>query len=222
MGAVSDNQAENDGKVVGVIEDFNFQSLHNKLEPLILLYNPSLQGGTTVSIRLKKGDYTQTLDYLEEEWRKAVQTHAFDLSFYDQDIAANYTDENKLFTIFMFFSAVSIILASFGLFSLLSYSIQARSKEIGIRKVLGASDVQVMWIIAKDFVWLMIGAFIVATPVVYYLWSAWLDEFAYHTSLQVISLVLSLVISLMLVLITVIYHGYKVAKTNPIETIRVE
>ncbi|SFT51158.1 putative ABC transport system permease protein [Lishizhenia tianjinensis] len=221
-GLLADNQAENDGKVIGVIDDFNFQSLHNKLEPLILLYNPSLQGGTTVSIRFKEGDYTKTLSYLEEEWNKTVKTHAFDLSFYDQDIAENYRDENKLFTIFMFFSAVSIILASFGLFSILSYSIQARSKEIGIRKVLGATDVQVMWIIAKDFVWLMIGAFVLATPVVYFLWSSWLDDFAYHTNLQIGSLILSLLIALVLVLITVIYHGIKVSKSNPIDTIRVE
>ncbi|MDX1446758.1 ABC transporter permease [Lishizhenia sp.] len=221
-GLLADGQAENDGRVVGVIEDFNFQSLHNKLEPLILLYNPILEGGTTVSIRLKEGDYTTTLNYLEEEWDKAVETHAFDLSFYDRDIAENYTDETKLFTIFMFFSAVSIVLASFGLFSILSYSIQARSKEIGIRKVLGASDVQVMWIIAKDFVWLMLGAFLVATPIVYYLWSGWLDEFAYHTHLQLGSLILSLVIALLLVVVTVIYHGVKVSKTNPIESIRIE
>lgn len=221
-GLLADNQATNDGKVVGVIEDFNFQSLHNALEPLILLYAPGLQGGTTVSIRLAEGDYTTTLDYLEEEWGEMVKTHDFDLSFYDKAIESNYTDENKLFTIFMFFSAVSVILASFGLFSILSYSIQSRSKEIGIRKVLGATDIQLMWIVARDFVILMFIAFAIATPVVYYLWMGWLNDFAYQTSLHIVSLVASLAIALFMVVLTVLYHGYRISKANPIDTIRVE
>ena len=148
-GLLANGQAQNDGKVVGVINDFHFLSLHNPMEPLILCYRP--RGGRNVSIRLAKGDYTATLDQLREEWSALVPGHAFDFSFFDQDLEQNYQNEERMYQVFVYFAGISIVLACLGLFALLSYTIETRKKEIGIRKVMGASTAQVSWVIVRDF-----------------------------------------------------------------------
>lgn len=219
-GLLDNGQAEFDGKVIGMVTDFHFMSLHNPLEPLILCYNPP--GGANVSIRMASGDYTKTLKKLESSWSALLPDHPFEYTFYDQDLEQNYEDEVKMYRVFSSFSLVSIILACLGLFSLLSYSIQSRTREIGIRKVLGASQAHLSWIIVKDFFILLLTAFIFSSPVVYYLWVRWLDDYAYRTSLNVWSFVLTLFIALGLSLIAVAYHSWRIARQNPVDSIRAE
>ena len=219
-GLLENNQAQNDGKVIGVIKDFHFMSLHNILEPLIICYRP--RTGRQLSIRLAKGNYSKTLDELEKSWKKLLPSHPFEYTFYDDDLNANYEVEIKMYKVFTYFSIVSIILACLGLFSLLSYSIQSRTKEIGIRKVLGASTVQISWTIAKDFFILLGLAFLISSPIVYYLWLGWLEDYAYQTNLNLMSFVATLILGIGLSLIAVIYHSWKIAIQNPIDSIREE
>jgi len=219
-GLLDNNQAQNDGKVIGVINDFHFMSLHNKLEPLIICYNP--RTGRTLSIRLAKGNYSKTLEALESSWKKLLPAQPFEYTFYDEDLNDNYEVEIKMYQVISYFSIISIILACLGLFSLLSYSIQSRTKEIGIRKVLGASTIQISWTIAKDFFILLGLAFIISSPIVYYLWSGWLEEFAYQASLSIMSFIASLMLGLGLSLIAVVYHSWKIAVQHPVDSIREE
>ena len=219
-GLLDNNQAETDGKVIGMISDFHFMSLHNPLEPLILCFNPG--GGNGLSIRLAAGDYSKTLNALESSWSKLLPSHDFNYTFFDEDIETNYEEEIQMYSVFSYFSIVSILLACLGLFSLLSYSIQSRTKEIGIRKVLGASTRQVSWIIAKDFFLLLGIAFIISTPIAYYLWLRWLEDYAYQSALHISSLAISLLLGAGLSLIAVIYHSWKIARQNPIDSIREE
>lgn len=219
-GLLENGQAQFDGKVVGVISDFHFMSLHNPLEPLILCYSPN--SGANLSVRLSKGDYTKTIDKLKSDWDKILPNYTFDYTFYDQDLEANYQDEIKMYSVFSYFSIVAILLASLGLFSLLSYSIQSRTREIGIRKVLGASLSHLSWIIVKDFLLLLCIAFVISSPIVYYLWIKWLEDYAYQTPLNIWSFILSFVLSIALSLLAVIYHSWKIAKQNPVNSIREE
>ncbi|MBI1307110.1 MAG: FtsX-like permease family protein [Bacteroidetes bacterium] len=212
--------AANDGVVVGVLNDFHFQSLHNALEPLVLCYNPN--GGQNLSLRLTKGDYTNTLSDIETSWNEVVAGVPFSFSFYDQDLEANYTRENNMYRIFMYFASVAIVLACLGLFALLSYTIESRRKEIGIRKVLGAGNTNLSWIIAKDFVYIMLLAFCIAMPVDYYLVKNWQTEFAYTTGFNVWSYVLALLLAGLLSMIAVGYHSLKIAVSNPVDSLREE
>ncbi len=219
-GLLDNNQAQNDGKVIGLINDFHFMSLHNPLEPLILCYNPA--GGNGLSIRLAAGDYSKTLDALESSWSKLLPSHDFNYSFFDEDLETNYAEEIQMYRVFSYFAIVSILLACLGLFSLLSYSIQSRTKEIGIRKVLGASTRQISWIIAKDFFMLLGVAFIISTPIAYYLWLRWLEDYAYQSPLNIGSLVISLLLGIGLSLLAVAYHSWRISRQNPIDSIREE
>ena len=219
-GLEDNGQAQFDGNVIGMVNDFIFLSLHNPLEPLILCYNPN--GGRDLSIRLASGDYTKTLEGLEASWNQMLPGQAFNYSFYDDDLQRNYEEEVKMYSVFTYFSIVSILLACLGLFALLSYSIQSRAKEIGIRKVLGANLGQLSWIIVKDFFILMCIAFVVAAPLVYLLWLRWLEDFAFQTDLNVWSLVVSFLFTLGLSAIAVAYHSWRISKSNPIIALREE
>jgi len=218
---LSDNgQASHDGKVIGVVNDFNFLSLHNPLEPLVLCFNP--YNSRNLSIRLNPGNYTEVLNNLETSWNKMIPEYPFEYTFFDQDLEENYAQENKTFTVFSFFSIISIILACFGLFAVLSYSIQTRAKEIGVRKVLGASITQISWVIVKDFVISLLVAFILSMPLAYYLWQGWQQDFAYQAPLNLTSVILTFFLTITLVSIAVIYHIWQIAKSDPIVALREE
>ncbi|MBR9917978.1 FtsX-like permease family protein [bacterium] len=219
-GLLADGQAQNDGKTIGIVNDFHFMSLHNPLEPLILCYNPN--GGQDVTIRLSEGDYTQVIESLEERWSEIVPNYTFEYSFFDQDISSNYVQETRMFKVFTYFSAISIIIACLGLFALLSYTIETRKKEIGVRKVLGATTLQLSWVMVKDFALLLILAFAIASPLSFLLYNRWLDNFAYAVSPQVGSFALALFITTLLCLIAVLYHSYKLHRADPVNALREE
>lgn len=219
-GLMPNGAATNDGNVVGVISDFNFMSLHNPLEPLILCFNPN--GGRNLSVRLEKGDYTKTLNDLEESWKEITAGVPFSFSFFDQDLDANYVNEQNMYRIFTYFSAISILIACLGLFALLSYTIETRRKEIGIRKVLGASTMNLSWITVKDFIYLLLIAFVLASPVNYYLMKNWQADFAYQADFNAWSYVISVLIALTLSLLSVSYHSWKIARSNPVIALREE
>ena len=219
-GLLENGQAVYDGVVVGVVSDFNFMSLHNPLEPLILRYAPN--GGRNLSIRLTKGDYTATLDDLEKTWDETLSSFAFDYSFFDQDLEDNYAEETRTYSVFTYFSSISILLACLGLFSLLSFSIQARAKEIGVRKVLGASLMNLSWVIVKDFFILLCLAFVISTPLVYLLWTDWQQDFAYPAPMNALSYVLAFGLTVLLAALAVGYHTFLIAKSDPVTALREE
>lgn len=219
-GLLNNGQAQYDGNIIGTVNDFNFMSLHNPLEPLILCYNPN--GGNNLSVRLASGNYSNTLKDLESSWNKILPDYPFDYSFFDQDLEQNYVEETKVFSVFTYFSAISIVLACLGLFSLLSFSIQTRAREIGIRKVLGASLANLSWIIAKDFFVLLCLAFAISTPLAYFLWNNWQQDFAYQAPLNIFSFILAYALTILLALLAVIYHSWKISKSNPIIALREE
>lgn len=219
-GLMANNQAENDGVVVGVVNDFHFKSLHNALEPVILCFNPA--GANTLSIRLQKGDYQGTLASLQERWKEIAPRHDFNFSFMDDLLQKNYGQEQAMNRIFNYFAVVSVLIASLGLFALLSFTIQCRIKEIGVRKVLGASVPQLSWILVRDFFLLLLLAFALTTPVSIYLMRRWLEDFAYDVPLDPLSFVLSITLAVMLAALTVSYHVFRISRTDPVNALRYE
>jgi len=219
-GLMPNNQASNDGKVVGVINDFHFQSLHNPLEPMILCFNPN--GSNTMSIRFAKGDYTSLMGELEERWNQIAPKHPFNFSFLDEALDRNYAQEKAMSQLFNYFALIAILIAALGLFALVSFTIQGRMKEIGVRKVLGASLPNLSWVLLKDFFILLAIAFIITVPINYYLNNRWLESFAYDAPTNVLNYSTALFISVFLAVATVSYHIYKIAKADPIDALRYE
>jgi len=219
-GLMPNNQAANDGVVVGVVNDFHFQSLHNPLEPMVLCFNPN--GSNTMSIRFAKGDYTDLMGELESRWNEIAPKHPFNFSFLDEALDQRYVQERAMNQIFNYFSFIAILIASLGLFALVSFSIQSRIKEIGVRKVLGASLGQLAWVLLKDFFLLLVFAFILTIPVNFYLNNRWLESFAYDAPLNILNYANALFISLVLALLTVSYHIFRVSKSDPVEALRYE
>lgn len=219
-GLMPNNQAANDGKVVGIINDFHFQSLHNALEPMILCFNPNRS--RTMSVRFSKGDYTGLIDEMEERWSEMAPNHPFIYNFLDVSLDQNYVQERALSDIFNYFAMVSILIASLGLFALVSFTIQSRIKEIGVRKVLGASLSQLTWVLMKDFFILLLLAYAFTVPVNFYLNNNWLESFAYDAPVNFINYITALIVSISLAIITISYHIFKISKADPVEALRYE
>lgn len=219
-GLLANGQATNDGRVVGVVNDFNFLSLHNPLEPLIICFNPN--GNNTLSIKLKEGNYSEVLDDLRTQWESLTTKHPFNFTFLDENLESNYESEMNMYSIFKSFAFISIAIALLGLFALLSFSVQTRTKEIGVRKILGASSPEIAWLLVRDFVLILVIAFGIATPINIYLMNSWLEGFAYRVDIGFATPGISLLVAAILSVIVVIYHAYRINRTDPALALRYE
>lgn len=219
-GLLADNKAANDGKVIGVINDYNFYSLHNPIEPFVLIFRP--KGGRYLNVRIKGGQVAQSLSLIEETWRKVGFTHPISYFFLSEKINEQYGDEKKMMTIFSTFSILSLLIACMGLFALTSFMVEQKTKELGIRKILGAGSGRITLLLSKDFLVLVGLAFFIAAPVSYYFLADWMSTFAYQAGVGPLAFFASLVFSFGLALLTVSYHTYKVTANNPANALRYE
>lgn len=212
-----------EGKVIGIVNDFHFSSLHNKILPLILRIEPEHRFlYDVVMIRLNSDDIPGTISYIEKTYKQFDPQFPFVYSFLDERIDRFYRTEHKLFQIFNYFSFLAVFIACLGVFGMLSYTIQNRTKEIGIRKVLGANVAGIIKLISKDFIKCVLLANIIAWPVAYWAMNNWLQSFAYRANLDLKIFVLSAMITLGMAMITVGYRAIKAATTNPADSLRYE
>lgn len=219
-GLEANGQATNDGKVIGVVNDFNFLSLHNPLEPLVICFNPN--GSNRISMKLASGDFTKTIDEMRGKWDGLVSKHPFSFTFLDQSLAQNYQQERNMYDIFKYFAVISIAIALLGLFALLSFSVQSKTKEIGIRKIMGASSPRIAWSLVSEFVLILVIAFVIATPLNIYLMNWWLEQFAYKVAISPINPGISLLVAAVLSAFVVFYHTYRINRTDPALALRYE
>lgn len=220
-GLEANDSAENDGVVVGVISDFNFNSLHSPLDPLVLIYQPEwIQ--SQISLRISNGMLKQGLANVENKYNEFANGHAFNYRFFDESLARNYTEEERMQNVFKYFSIVSILLALLGLFALVSFAVENKTKELGVRKILGANIAQLTWLVVRDFALAVLIAFVVVSPINYYFMQEWLNDFAYKTDVGLISFIIALFSSLLLALLTVVYHVIKISRSNPVDSLRYE
>ena len=207
------------GEVIGVVKDFNFNSLQHKVEPACIYL---LNGGfSRVSIRIN-GDTQKGFDLIQATWKKHFPGSVAQYSFYEDSLASSYRAESRFADIFLVFSTVSLIIACLGLFALVSYTVERRSKEIGIRKVLGASVTNILSMVSTEFLSLIALSCLVAIPVGYYLMNEWLTRFAYHVSFNVVILVAAGVLVLTIAWSTIAFRTFKAASTNPVDSLRSE
>ncbi len=211
---------ERKGICIGVVQDFHFNSLKNEVEPMTFVIDNNFRNN--VIIRFGDGDISSTLAYIEEEWEKNVPDAAFDYHFIDESFDALYKNEYKTGQLFLGFSLLTIIIAGLGLFGLSTYETQVRTKEIGIRKALGSSSLQIFRLLVNSFTILVFIGFIISIPIVLYALDYWLQSFAYKTSIGVMEFVYAGVITLVIVIISVGFQAIKAAFNNPVDSLRYE
>ncbi|MGE5316687.1 MAG: ABC transporter permease, partial [Chloroflexota bacterium] len=209
-----------DRKVIGVVKDFHFTSLHNKVEPM-MLFIPNFPMNV-LSIRLKPGSGENTINYIKSKWESFGNDRPFDYYFLDENFDNKYSAEAKLGKVFASFAILSIIIALMGLLGLSSFVTAQRTKEIGIRKVLGASMEGIIGLLYKESLILVLIACGIALPVSYYLISNWLDNYAYHIPLTWVSFLLSTLTAIIVCLASVSYHTLTAANSNPVKSIKYE
>ena len=214
-------EAVAEGAIVGVTEDFNYASLHGAVEPL-LIHLVAGEDVNHVAVRLHPGDVREGLAQVEAAWHAANPGDPFDFFFLDDHLDAQYRAERRLGHVFGAFTALALLIAAFGLFALAAFTAAQRTKEIGIRKVLGASAFGLVALLSKDFVRLVLVAFAVAAPVAYLLMQRWLEGFAYRIGLGLGVFLLAGVLALTVALVAVSYHAVRAARADPVESLRYE
>lgn len=209
------------GKLVGVVQDFHFESLHQQVVPMIFI--PRRQGGSNfLAVKIAEGKSHEGMAQLETLWRSMAPGVPFTYQFLDERYEKLYESEQKEGKLFTIFSGMAIFIACLGLFGLATFNTMQRVKEIGIRKVLGASVPSILQLLAREIVVLVVVANLVAWPIAWYLMSRWLDSFAYHVEMNVLIYVFSAIAAVILALATVSAQTIKAALTNPANTLRYE
>jgi putative ABC transport system permease protein len=217
--------AQRDGEVIGVVKDFHFASIHNKIEPFIFVV--SANPNTNFYVRVAGDNIPSTVEYIEKTRRELGNTLPFNYFFFEDKLDEMYTSENKLNSLFTIFSILTIFIACLGLLGLTSYITDQRSKETGIRKIMGAEVSQVVWLLNKDFLLLVLASNLVSWPVAYYFMAKWIEGFAYRMDFglspfvpaTVIPFIVSMILTLVISLITTSLVSVKAARTNPVETL---
>lgn len=209
--------------IIGIIRDFNFQSLRDPVTPLTIQNIESFNGRPAYAyIKVKGKNLASVVSRTESKWREIAPGQPFKYVFLDQNLKAQYEAEERSGQIFAIFSGLAIIIACVGLFGLAAYTASLRTKEIGIRKVMGASAFSVVLLLSKDFTRLVLTAFVLATPLAWYVMDSWLKGYAYRVSLGFEIFILAGLTALLISWITVSYQSVKAALANPIKSLRSE
>jgi putative ABC transport system permease protein len=207
--------------IIGILKDFHLQSLHLRIQPMIFLLAPYEQL-QAVSIRFEAGPIEPVIEYVQEKWQYFFPQAVFEFDFVDDRLVQQYRSEQQMRNLFILFSALSILIACLGLWGLAVYAAEDRTKEIGIRKVLGASIPNIVFSLSKDFTQWVIYANIIAWPLAYYFMIHWLQGFAYKTDLSIWLFLFSGLAAFVVALLTVSYQAMKAATANPVDSLRYE
>ena len=209
-----------EGKIVDVMINFNYQSLRNTIEPLAFFGDPSESRFGLV--RLRAGDIPAALAAVQGIWERVLPRYPFDYQFLDEDFDGMYRSEERMSTLLGYFAVFAVVIACLGLFGLASFTAEQRTKEIGVRKVLGASAPQVVVLLCKEFSVLVVLASVLACPAAYLIMSDWLQTFAYKTDIGMLPLLTAAATALIVALITVSYHAIRAAMANPVKSLQYE
>ncbi|MEP2774296.1 MAG: ABC transporter permease [Fulvivirga sp.] len=211
-------------RVIGVVRDFNFYSLHYPIAPYIFFHldAPIWGSSRVVSIKTTSDNTAELLSFLENKWNETVSDAPFDYSFLNDEYALQYQTEQQLGVLFALFTVIALVIACLGLFGLASYLVSQKSKEIGIRKTLGASVAQILLKFNSSFVKLVVIAMCLALPIAWWAMESWLDQFVYRIDLEWYIFAIASLLSLVIALLTVSFHSVKAAYLNPVETLKDE
>jgi putative ABC transport system permease protein len=213
------SRGEDEKTVIGVVKDFHMHSMHLAIQPLMIGLNTDIIG--YVSAKISPENVPQTIHYVNESYAK-ISPYPLDYSFLDQKFEQLYNDDERLGHTFVFFAVLALIIASLGLFGLAAYAAEQRTKEIGVRKVLGATVTNILTLLSTDFLKLVVFGFLIAIPISWYGMNQWLADFAYRIDIGPGIFALSGATALVIALLTVSRQSIKAALTNPVDSLRRE
>jgi putative ABC transport system permease protein len=206
--------------VVGVVKDFHFRSLHHEIGPLLLAYQQ--YANPIVNVRISTENGSQIVADIKKAFDEVASGEPFEYHFFDESFEALYQREQKFEKLFLSFSVFAIFIACMGLFGLASFMAEQRTKEIGIRKVLGASVGNVIILLSKEFATWVVFANVIAWPVAYYAMTKWLSNFAYRSGIEIWIFIVSGLFALLIALLTVSAKALRAATSNPADSLRYE
>ncbi|SKC48474.1 ABC transporter permease [Ohtaekwangia koreensis] len=209
-----------DAEVVGVVEDFHASSLHNTIKPVVFVNFPYFY--YDLGIKVNASDFKEAIGFIEKQWSEVFPEYYFEYEFLDEKLAGLYRQDERTFTLFKIFAGISIFIGCLGLYGLISFMANQKLKEVGIRKVLGASIGSIVMLFSKEFIKLIVIAFAVAAPLAWYCMHEWLSGFAYRTPIRWWMFALGLASTLIISLLTVSYRSIRSAVSNPADTLRTE
>lgn len=212
-------RGETPGKVIGIVEDFHFKDLHETIDPLVMYLEPYYEG-CFMAMKLKAGNVSQSVAEVQDAWKKFLPQYEFEYQFLDESFNSLFDQEKRLSTLFTIFSGLAILISCLGLFGLASFTLEQNRKSVAIRKVMGASASNILYMMSKDFLKLVLIGMIVATPVAYYAMTKWLQGFAYSVGFGWLVFIYAAVVALLVAFITVSYHSLKAATTNPVNSLK--
>jgi len=211
------------GHIIGVVKDFHFESLHQPIVPIILiLLPPSKSYFNAISIKIAGNNIPAAMAHIENTWKKFFAETPYHSVFLDDKFEALYKSEQKQGNIFTVFAFIAIFIACLGLFGLSAFSISQRIKEIGVRKVLGASTAGIVGLLSKDFLKLVGIATVIAFPIAWFAMHNWLQDFAYRISMPWWIFILAGIIAAAVALVTISFQAIKAALSNPVKSLRTE
>jgi putative ABC transport system permease protein len=215
--------------IIGVVEDFHYESLRTSIEPVVLVVNGAMLGSSVekafleaVSFRLTANDIPSTLKAMEKTWKQIAPGQPFEYSFLSDDFEAMYRTEQRSEQLFTSFALVAILIACLGLFGLSAFAAEQRTKEIGIRKVLGSSVTGIVRLLSNDFLKPVLVAIVVASPIGWYAMQRWLNDFAYRIDIEWWIFALAGLLAVGIALLTVSFQAIKAALTDPVKSLKSE
>jgi len=208
------------GKVIGVVQDFHYKSLHEKVSASVIQLYP--QVAYAVAAKLKTADIKHTIAYINNVWNKYISSYPLDYRFMDESYGAMYNSEEKLSELLWIFTIMAIIVGCMGLFGLAAFSAEQRTKEIGIRKVLGANVFNIVGLLSRRFLILIVIASLIAFPIAWWAMNNWLKDFPYRIIISWWMFGVAIVAALVIALVTVSFQSIRAAVANPVKSLRTE
>ncbi|MBS1741406.1 MAG: ABC transporter permease [Bacteroidetes bacterium] len=208
------------GKVVGIVKDFHYQSMHEKIGALVMKYNNGYD--SYIFLKAAAGKIPAALQAAATTWKKFIPSEPFEYTFMDESFDRLYKEDRKISSLVFIFSIIAVVIAALGLFGLAAFTTEIRTKEIGIRKVLGAGVQSIVFLLSKDFIKLALLAFVIASPIAWYFANKWLEDFAYRIDISWWIFAITVVLAMIITIVTVSSHAIKAAISSPVNNLRSE
>jgi ABC-type antimicrobial peptide transport system permease subunit len=208
------------GNIVGVIKDFNSYSLREPIAPVVLSTWKDVY--QTINIKIKPGTQKEVLPFIQKLWTSTYPDYVYDYKFLDKTIENFYKQEDQLSQLYKIFAGIAIFISCLGLYGLVSFMAAQRTKEVGIRKVLGASAKSIIYLLSKELTVLIIIAFVISAPIAWYIMHKWLQNYTYRIPLGASIFILAIISSIVIAWITVAHRAIKAALANPVKSLRSE
>jgi ABC-type antimicrobial peptide transport system permease subunit len=206
--------------VIGVVKDFNDRSLRQSVSPLLIATNSTMY--RQASIKLATTNISSTMQSVKKIWQQTFPDYVYEYRFLDDKIASFYKQENQLSQLYKIFAAIAIFLSCLGLYGLASFMAAQRIKEVGIRKVLGATSANIVYLFSKEFILLIAIAFAIATPIAWYYMHQWLQDYAYRINVSWWIFLIGGIAAIIIALATISFQAVKAAMANPVKSLRTE